>query len=149
MKLLAILLALTALHYLPRPKLMQASQYLPRFFNALDHHFNGGRSSHALFIWLLGALLPALLVGVLSFCGQALLELGDTMTRVEQTCGAPTERHEFSAPFYFIDNWGNRRYGGEQVFTEWVYNFGPQRFMMKVRFVGSQITNITQLGYGN
>ena len=67
MKLLAILLALTALHYLPRPKLMQANHYLLHFFNALDSHFNGGRSSHALFIWLLGAVLPALLVGVLSF----------------------------------------------------------------------------------
>ena len=61
------MLSLTALHYLPRPKLMQVSHYLLHFFNALDHHFNGGRSSHTLFIWLLGALLPALLVGVLSF----------------------------------------------------------------------------------
>jgi Protein of unknown function (DUF2845) len=97
---------------------------------------------------LLGlSIMPASAAGMR--CGQALLELGDSMSRVEQHCGEPAERNQFSAPFYFIDNWGNRRYGGEQLYTEWVYNFGPQRFMMRVRFVGSEITAITQLGYGS
>lgn len=91
--------------------------------------------------------LPASAAGLR--CGQALLELGDTMTKVEQQCGAPTERNEFSAPYYYTDNWGNRRYGGEQKYTEWIYNFGPQRFMMKVKFIGSEIANITELGYGS
>ena len=82
-------------------------------------------------------------------CGQSLLELGDSMSRVEQSCGTPAEKNEFSAPYYYIDNRGNRRYGGVQVYTECIYNFGPQRFMMKVKFVGGKITNFTELGYGS
>ncbi|MGL6039687.1 MAG: DUF2845 domain-containing protein [Deefgea sp.] len=91
--------------------------------------------------------LPAAASGMR--CGQSLLELGDSMVKVEQNCGAPAEKNEFSAPYYFTDNWGHRRYGGEQVYSEWIYNFGPQRFMMKVKFVGGTIANITELGYGS
>ena len=67
MKLLAILSSLAILHYLPRPKFMHFGHYLTRFYSNLDHFFNGGKSSNAVFIWLLGVLLPTLIVGALSF----------------------------------------------------------------------------------
>lgn len=98
-------------------------------------------------VMLLSFALPAVASGMR--CGQSLIEIGDSMSRVEQNCGNPSEKNEFTAPYYFIDHWGHRRYGGEQVYTEWVYNFGPQRFMMKLRFVGGSVTDISELGYGN
>ena len=66
MKLLALLIALAALYYVPKSLFAQPKLFLKQFFYSLDHYLNGGKSSHTLFIWLLGALLPALLVGILS-----------------------------------------------------------------------------------
>jgi hypothetical protein len=31
---------------------------------------------------------------------------------------------------------------------EWVYNFGPRRFMYSIRFEDGQVTRIRSLGYG-
>lgn len=70
MKLLALLLALSALYYVPKPSFVNQKALLNHFFYWLDHYFNGGKSSHALIIWLLGALLPAFLVGLLSIYFQ-------------------------------------------------------------------------------
>ncbi len=65
MKLLTLLLALTALYYVPKPPLSGIATIVRSYLNTLNHYFNGGKASHALFIWLLGVLVPALLTGLL------------------------------------------------------------------------------------
>ncbi|HEU4709154.1 MAG TPA: CobD/CbiB family protein [Methylophilaceae bacterium] len=63
MKFLALLGALTLSYYWPhrKPDLLQ-SLFTP-YANWLEHNFNGSKRQHGIIAWILGALLPALLVG--------------------------------------------------------------------------------------
>ncbi|MCB5196957.1 DUF2845 domain-containing protein [Deefgea salmonis] len=98
-------------------------------------------------IVLFACLASSVMAGSLR-CNQALIDVGDSMRRVEQYCGEPTEAQQYTMPLTYIDARGYRRNGGEQVYTEWIYNFGPNRFMAKVRFIAGDVTQIHELGYG-
>ncbi|QKJ66206.1 DUF2845 domain-containing protein [Deefgea piscis] len=81
-------------------------------------------------------------------CNQVLIDVGDSMGRVEQYCGSPTKAQQYKVPITYLDKHGHRRHGGKQEYTDWVYNFGPNRFMARLRFMSGEVTQIDELGYG-
>jgi hypothetical protein len=85
-------------------------------------------------------------------CGSDLITEDDTQSQVRRSCGDPTE----------VADWVEHRlvrvyYSYSPIFEEivkpiyieeWIYNFGPQRFMRKLRFENGNLQNIKTLGYG-
>lgn len=65
MSLLALLAALAWSHYRPLAEANPITRELQRYAAWLGEHFNGGHSYHGFLAWGLGALLPAILVGVI------------------------------------------------------------------------------------
>jgi Protein of unknown function (DUF2845) len=86
-------------------------------------------------------------------CGNKLVSEGDSRSAVLAKCGEPTEISASSIlrrpvfwhggrPFYVGD-------GYAQIPVEfWVYNFGPNRLMQRLRFVDGEVEEIESLGYG-
>lgn len=64
-------------------------------------------------------------------CGTKLIETGDSVLRLLEACGKPA-----------IGDSNNLDYG------EWTYNFGPERFMMKVTIVHGKVETFETLGRG-
>jgi hypothetical protein len=86
-------------------------------------------------------------------CGGDLILEGDTQSQVLASCGDPTE----------IVDWVEHRlirvhYPYSSIFEEiikpvyveeWLYNFGPRRFMRKLRFENGHLEGLKTLGYGH
>lgn len=86
-------------------------------------------------------------------CGAKLVAEGDTLSAVEAKCGLPTDvvrRTRFAPAIVWRDGHPYRVGHGsiEIVVEEWTYNFGPQRFMRRVRFEDGVVVRIDTLGYG-
>jgi len=86
-------------------------------------------------------------------CGSKLIEDGDSIEKVRTYCGEPTEisrREILRSPSYVR---GGRVYhlGTEAVAVPvelWTYNFGPNKFMRRLKFVDGYLEEIETLGYG-
>ena len=86
-------------------------------------------------------------------CGDKLVEEGDTRAEVRARCGEPVEITYGSilrAPVYW---WHGQpiRVGSDPVEVPveiWLYNFGPNRFMRRLRFEDGELVEIETLGYG-
>ena len=87
-------------------------------------------------------------------CGNKLVVEGDTQETTRAKCGEPSSvdvKTIMRRPTY----WRNGRlipYGREQVEKRvefWTYNFGPNKFMRRVRFVDGLAEEIETLGYGH
>lgn len=86
-------------------------------------------------------------------CGSKLVAEGDTRTAVEAKCGPPEDvsRRTRLAPLVVWRHGRPYRLGDgpiEVVIEEWTYNFGPHRFMRRVRFEDGIVVRIDTLGYG-
>jgi hypothetical protein len=87
-------------------------------------------------------------------CGSKLVAEGDTRAAVEARCGPPADvaRRTRLAPAV-VWRHGRPYHVGEGpidvVVEEWTYNFGPQRFMRRVRFEDGIVVRIDTLGYGH
>ncbi|HEY8537410.1 MAG TPA: DUF2845 domain-containing protein [Steroidobacteraceae bacterium] len=86
-------------------------------------------------------------------CGSRLVTFGDTRGAVLARCGEPAEiqfRSILRRPSYRLN--GRVFYYGDgfvEVPVEiWTYNFGPYKFMRRVRFVDGIVDEIETLGYG-
>ncbi|WP_305909411.1 DUF2845 domain-containing protein [Methylomarinum sp. Ch1-1] len=85
-------------------------------------------------------------------CGQRLVEIGEHKIDVLKKCGPPTlaERRTgivgetFHHPRRTLDL---EKYE-EVIIDEWVYNFGPRKFMQYLRFENGILMEIDDLGYG-
>ena len=104
-------------------------------------------------------VLIAALAGLLSSaanadnlrCGSKLVSPGDSRALVRSKCGDPTDvTHKtlFRRPSYFLR--GHVYYGEEEAVEveEWLYNFGPSKFMRRVRFVDGVVDRVDALDYG-
>lgn len=87
-------------------------------------------------------------------CGNRLVDVGDTQDKVRALCGEPESietRTVLRRPSYWRH--GRRVYYGEGVVDVaaelWTYNFGPNRFMRRIRFVDGRVEEIESLGYGH
>lgn len=86
-------------------------------------------------------------------CGNKLIMEGDTRAEVRALCGAPADIEKSS-----ILQWPSYQYFGRRVYygtamievpvESWLYNFGPNLFMRRIRFVDGLVDEIEVLGYG-
>ena len=87
-------------------------------------------------------------------CGTRLVSEGDTRSEVAHKCGEPTEivaeKSIFRRPAIWAD--GQPYFIGNDYMEieveSWIYNFGPNKFMRKLRFEGGRLADIETLGYG-
>ena len=87
-------------------------------------------------------------------CGNALITRGDNILRVQHECGDPAYAAQYVVyglqPVF--NGVLNGVYGDQTVpitVEEWTYNFGPTRFMRKLRFENGQLVTIESLqSYG-
>lgn len=105
---------------------------------------------------LLALLLLCLMASAPAFafhCGNKLVHEGDTRGQVRAKCGEPTEvdvRSILRRPVAWV--------GGRPIFVStdfveipvefWIYNFGPNKLMRRLRFEGGELVQIETLGHG-
>jgi hypothetical protein len=88
-------------------------------------------------------------------CQNRLVVVGDVPARVRGLCGDPADRVE---RVVYRTNAVQVRGPGGVVYTDvitvgvfvqqWVYDFGPQRFMRELVFEDGRLSRINTLGYG-
>jgi hypothetical protein len=86
-------------------------------------------------------------------CGNHLVLDGDTAGKLRSRCGEPASISRSSilrSPLVWINGRAVRvGYGAIEVPVEtWEYNFGPRRFMLRVRIEDGLVVRIDTLGYG-
>jgi len=86
-------------------------------------------------------------------CGNALITRGDNILRVQHECGDPAYAAQYVVyGLHPVYNGLLNIYSDETVpitVEEWTYNFGPTRFMRKLRFENGQLVTIESLqSYG-
>ena len=89
-------------------------------------------------------------------CGNRLVIDGMHESEVRAICGKPVSERRLGYVLrsHFDRTHGlttTRYYGGyhrEVLVTELVFNFGPRKFMRKMRFEGGVLTSIETIGYG-
>ncbi|HQR23154.1 MAG TPA: DUF2845 domain-containing protein [Steroidobacteraceae bacterium] len=110
------------------------------------------------------ALLAALAVGVFAAptasaddtmrCGTRLVSEGDGKDKVRTLCGEPTSislAGYISGPLYEDGPYGYQYFwpGWTALPVEiWTYNFGPNKLIRTLRFVGDELDEIRTNGYG-
>ena len=86
-------------------------------------------------------------------CGSKLIVEEDSIDKVLYYCGEPASKYRtwiVRQPRYYI---GSNEYvfpGEEDVPVDlWTYDFGPNKLMMRLRFVAGILERIESLGYGS
>lgn len=116
----------------------------------------------AAFISVLGCglgLMAGLVTGVADAedalrCGTRLASTGNTKYQVRQVCGEPADISIVGAmrqpQLWFT---GSRTYYLDPPYIDmavevWTYNFGPNKFLRRLRFEGEELVDIQSDGYG-
>jgi hypothetical protein len=91
-------------------------------------------------------------------CGQKLVTYGDPQYRVRALCGEPEQiiqkvetRALLAGGRYTVVTGQNFLYGQRIVqvlIEEWIYDFGPNKFVRRVRFEDGQLVATTTEHYG-
>ena len=83
-------------------------------------------------------------------CGSRLVKDGMHESEVKVICGEPVSERTIGYVIrsYFGRDGGYTGYAHEVLVTELVYNFGPRKFMRKLRFEGGILRSIETIGYG-
>jgi hypothetical protein len=87
-------------------------------------------------------------------CGGSIVSEGDSRMEVAARCGEPddviAQKSVYRRPVIWTQ--GRPYFIGEdfmEVTVEsWIYNFGPNKLMRKLRFEGGVLTDIETMGYG-
>ena len=106
----------------------------------------------------------ALVLGILAApayamrCGDHLIDKGDVNAEVVARCGAPYVINTYVVyevidhPFHYKTGHARARRPTAVVLPvhveEWIYNFGPSRFLLHVRFIGGYATDVRAGEYG-
>lgn len=87
-------------------------------------------------------------------CGHKLVGQGDTRDKVLALCGEPADIAYSSIlrrPSYVVD--GRTYFLGDEMVEvrveKWLYNFGPNKLMRRIKFVDGVVEDIESLGYGH
>lgn len=102
---------------------------------------------------LTASLSPVVVHAEYLRCGGKVVQTGDAQGIVRAKCGEPTDVSRQSAMRRptFVRN-GRVFFGGEELVEVpvevWTYNFGPNKFMRRLRFVDGLLEEIETLGYG-
>lgn len=85
-------------------------------------------------------------------CGNQLVSTGDSFSEVQHLCGDPEQVNEWEEyRTYSVYDRRTDEYIERKrliVITEWIYNFGPRRFMQQLRFENGKLKKIKRLDYG-
>ena len=97
-------------------------------------------------------LLPALATADAMRCGSRLISEDDSIDKVREYCGEPTETQRT-----WIVRQPRFDYGGQEIpfpgtdevpVDLWTYDFGPSKLMRRIRFVAGKVDSIETLAYG-
>lgn len=109
----------------------------------------------ASFASLLGLALPQPARAVDNMrCGTKLASVGDGKDKVRALCGEPTSvsfEGVLSRPRYTYGPHDYSYFGPSWIDVPvevWTYNFGPQKLLRKLRFVGDELVDIETYGRG-
>jgi hypothetical protein len=87
---------------------------------------------------------PALATAQSMRCGSKIIDEGTDQVKVAALCGQPT-LVERRGPLFN----GQPLDGVSDIQVEvWTYNFGPNKFMQRIRFENGVVVKIDSLGYG-
>jgi hypothetical protein len=104
--------------------------------------------------WLMAAVaasVPVLALGQSLRCDGKIISEGAARAKVAQLCGNPTQIDQKSlfVPLASTGYRGNQSPATVEVQVEvWVYNFGPDRLMQRIRFEDGLVVRIESIGYG-
>ncbi len=88
------------------------------------------------------ALLPTLAFGQSMRCGSELITRGTSQAKVAALCGQPAQVVRPEVTDGVVP-------GVSDVENEtWIYNFGPNKLMQRIRFRNGVVANIDTIGYG-
>jgi hypothetical protein len=94
------------------------------------------------FVAVILALLPTLALGQSMRCGSELITKGTGQAKVAALCGQPSQIVRPAVS-------GGVEPGVSDLEEEtWVYNFGPNRLMQRIRFRNGVVADIDSVGYG-
>jgi hypothetical protein len=121
-------------------------------------------NKHSISIALITLILLLTSTSAFGFrCGRKIVTENMHEAQVVKACGAPTtSRHMGYAvrgvyvpvrrtvsPGMTVEHFpGYGRFVEEVVLTEYVYNFGPRKFMRRLMFEGGVLVKIETIGYG-
>jgi hypothetical protein len=86
-------------------------------------------------------------------CGNQLTLLGNSRLEVRAKCGEPDDIiHSTLERRTTVANYNHTAYAEEQAIIVpvevWTYNFGPHRFMYRLRFINGVLDGLEPMGYG-
>ncbi len=76
-------------------------------------------------------------------CEKGIVSNGDEKIEARQKCGTPTSTEKSTIPK------SRSRTGRAIKVEEWTYNFGPKKFMKRLRFENGKLRDVESLGYGD
>ncbi len=82
------------------------------------------------------AAVPALGIAQTIVCSGKIINTGVSQAEVSAKCGTPAQ----------VDSRGG--FSDDVKIEIWTYNFGPNKFMERIRFEDGIVTSIEALGYG-
>ncbi len=121
---------------------------------------NGTKSTAIRAAFATGIALMLLAESAMAFrCGSKLVVEGMHEVEVIRACGEPVSTQHVGFVMKAFDYDGRRGFFGadrryypnlsyDVPVTEMVFNFGPRKFMRKLRFEGGELVKIETLGYG-
>jgi hypothetical protein len=103
--------------------------------------------------WLLLAALCAVAAPAAALrCGTSIVTEGDSTLLLRKHCGPPTQidRYQGRTPVRGYDPFGGGWYIDYVVepYEVWTYNFGPSRFITRIRVRNGIVESIETGGYG-
>ena len=88
------------------------------------------------------ALIPALALAQSMRCGSKLITEGMSQAKVAALCAQPVQVVHPPACDVVVP-------GASDVAEEiWIYNFGPNKLMQRIRFRNGVVANVGSVGYG-
>lgn len=85
-------------------------------------------------------------------CGNKIIGINSSQSTVRTRCGEPTEINQYSEPVMYRNHrglWVADPNQADKSVTEWIYNFGPDKLMMRLKFINGSLIDVQTLGYGD
>jgi len=113
----------------------------------LKHESRGARRAtmdhmKSSFVVVILVLLPTVVLGQSLRCGSKLITQGTSQAKIAALCGQPVQVVHPPAYNGIVP-------GASDVQTEiWIFNFGPNKLMQRIRFRNGIADGIDSVGYG-
>jgi hypothetical protein len=101
--------------------------------------------------WLMAAAaacVPALALAQSLRCDDKIISQGTTRAKVAALCGDPVQADQKSVYYSPIASHRANPITIEVQVEVWIYNFGPDRLMQRIRFEDGVVVRIDSIGYG-